>query len=167
MNLEKLKKAKQEFESVQKLCDYNPLYLWNGVQVIFDALLEPATPGDGSIERATDGRITEEPVSNSERNRAYVEAQYPGFLAATEKVVNILKNIAQENSRNVLAEIMADGCDPKPTVNLDFETHSRIPLVDAAEDESQIPAIKRLYQNRRTLGTAPKRSRATRRKGVQ
>src|SRR5208282_4412107 len=147
MNLEKLQEAKARFERLRYAAD-DLNFLEPVPEDIFNALLP--TEVDGSIESATDGRITAEP-----------------FYTETRRVVRVLKNVVQENSRNVLAEIMADGCDPKPTVSLDFETRSSVPLVDAAEDESQIPAIKRLYQNRRTLGTAPKRSKTTRRKGVQ
>ena len=61
MNLEKLQNAKNNFENYQKQ-GASTDYLWFVMENVFDALVEPPM-GDGSIDRATDGRITEEPVA--------------------------------------------------------------------------------------------------------
>jgi hypothetical protein len=61
MDYNKLEIARQKFQDGQKLCGYSPDTLWLAVIDLFDALLEPPE-ADGSIDRATDGRITEEPI---------------------------------------------------------------------------------------------------------
>ena len=61
MDYNKLEIARQKFQDGQKLCGYSPATLWLAVIDLFDALLEPPA-ADGSIDRATDGRITEEPI---------------------------------------------------------------------------------------------------------
>ena len=95
--------------------------------------IRPAHPayqakGDGSIDRATDGRITEEPIlACVEDGYAYVNQKYPGFLEATKKVANIFQDSllgkntiscdCQDCGRlrtDLLAKILADGCEPDP-----------------------------------------------------
>ena len=61
MEYEDLKTAKRELRDAQKIGGYRAVVLWIALNEIFDALLEPPA-ADGSIDRATDGRITEEPI---------------------------------------------------------------------------------------------------------
>lgn len=96
MDYNKLEIARQKFQDGQKLCGYSPDTLWLAVIDLFDALLEPPA-ADGSIDRATDGRITAEP--GWKEGDSYFGAGTPNSLGASARKV---------------AAIMADGCDPDP-----------------------------------------------------
>ena len=59
--MEKIRLASEQFKK-EKLSDYyNTETFWLALVGLFDALLDSVT-GDGSIDRATDGRITEESI---------------------------------------------------------------------------------------------------------
>ena len=96
MDYKRLEIAKKKFDICQKLGYYNIVDLWIAVNEIFDALLDPPE-ADGSIDRATDGRITAEP--GWKEGDSYFGAGTPNSLGASARKV---------------AAIMADGCDPDP-----------------------------------------------------
>lgn len=96
MDYNRLESARKIYLNTQKLGYYNAMDLWIAVKDIFDALLEPPA-ADGSIDRATDGRVTAEP--EWKEGDSYFGAGTPNSLGASTRKV---------------AAIMADGCDPDP-----------------------------------------------------
>jgi len=142
MDYKRLEIAKKKFDIGQKLGYYNIVDLWIAVNEIFDALLDPPE-ADGSIDRATDGRITAEP--GWKEGDSYFGASTPNSLGAQRRMKErVVNNIEQERSPNYLPEkILADGCDPKPKVSLDFETRINVPLRgDPADDGPEVGILR-------------------------